>query len=40
MFYIKASVEDSMRIKAQVDHTVTEMHVLTKEERTNVLYKS
>lgn len=37
---IENPVEDSMRIKAQVDHTVTEMHVLTKEESTNVLLKA
>lgn len=37
---IENPVEDSMRIKAQVDHTVTEMHVLTKEESTNVLLKT
>ena len=37
---IENPVEDSMRIKEQVDHTVTEMHVLTKEESTNVLLKA
>lgn len=37
---IENPVEDSMRIKAQVDHTATEMHVLTKEESTNVLLKA
>lgn len=37
---IENPVEDSMRIKAQVDHTVTEMHVLTKEESMNVLLKA
>lgn len=37
---IENPVEDSMQIKASVDHTVTETHVLTKEESTNFLLKA